>query len=126
MGIGSERTSDEPQDISPAFIAERALSFARKPAIVYDTFEDKLYQLPQNKVEGFPVANMPGRSIKADIYLKVDDGEESGTQIEASQKPEAWLAKVDLSRLSWTARWKRMRGDLKEIYIKRDVHRTGI
>lgn len=38
---------------------------------------------------------------------------------EEKEKAKAWLAKVDLGKLGWTARWKRRKGEIKYIYIKK-------
>lgn len=56
---------------------------------------------------------MPGKSWKADIYLEV------GTTDDNLGKPQVWLAKVDVGRLGWTARWKRYRGEIKYVYVRR-------
>lgn len=73
-----------------------------------------------NSVLGYPKAIMPGTSTKADIYLELDEkGDEGGKSRERKEKAQAWLARVDLGRLGWTARWKRHMGEIKYVYIKK-------
>lgn len=63
---------------------------------------------------------MPGNSTKADIYLELDDKEDGGEESRGKkEKAQAWLARVDLGRLGWTARWKRHVGEIKYVYIKK-------
>lgn len=55
---------------------------------------------------------MPGKHMKADIYIEVDN-------IEGLHgKAQAWLARVDLTKLGLTARWKRKIGEIKYVYVK--------
>jgi hypothetical protein len=55
---------------------------------------------------------MPGKNMKADIYLELGNMEDS------NGKPQAWFAKVDLTKLGLTARWKRKTGEIKYVYVK--------
>ena len=67
---------------------------------------------------------MPGKSTKSDIYLEVDeDGDVKEGHNGENKKAKAWLARVDLGRLGWTARWKRHIGEIKYVYIKKRVAR---
>ncbi len=59
--------------------------------------------------EGYPRAIIPGKHMKADVYL--DKGK-------LGDLHGAWLAKVDLTKLGLTARWKRKMGDIKYVYVK--------
>ena len=52
---------------------------------------------------------MPGKHMKADIYLDVGKLEDLHG---------AWLARVDLTKLGLTARWKRKMGEIKYVYLK--------
>jgi hypothetical protein len=52
---------------------------------------------------------MPGKHMKADIYLDIGEME---------NLHGAWLAKVDLTKLGLTARWKRKTGEIKYVYVK--------
>jgi len=49
---------------------------------------------------------MPGKHTKADIYL------------ELGNKAQAWLARVDLGKLGWTVKLKRLSGEIKYVYVK--------
>jgi hypothetical protein len=70
---------------------------------------------------------MPGNSTKADVYLELDDKGDGGEESrEKKEKAQAWLARVDLGRLGWTARWKRHMGEIKYVYIKKDQKSEGI
>jgi hypothetical protein len=55
---------------------------------------------------------MPGKHMKADIYLELGNIEDS------HGKPQAWLARVDLTKLGLTVRWKRKIGEIKYVYVK--------
>jgi hypothetical protein len=50
--------------------------------------------------------------MKADIYL--DKGE-------MVDQHGAWLARVDLSKLGFTTRWKRKKGHIKYVYVKSET-----
>jgi hypothetical protein len=50
--------------------------------------------------------------MKADIYLELENMED------LHGKAQAWLAKLDLTKLGLTARWKRKMGEIKYVYIK--------
>jgi hypothetical protein len=55
---------------------------------------------------------MPGKDMKADIYLEL------GSLEDLHGKAQAWLARIDLTKLGLTARWKRKTGEIKYVYVK--------
>lgn len=57
--------------------------------------------------------------MKADIYLELENMEDP------HGRAQAWLAKLDLTKLGLTTRWKRKMGEIKYVYIKTANRDTG-
>jgi hypothetical protein len=70
-------------------------------------------EIATNSVKGYTKAMMPGKSMKADIFLQL------GTVDDNQARPQAWLAKIDLGRLDRTTRRRRKKGDIKFVYVKK-------
>ena len=133
MVNGSHATAGDPQN-QLKFGKIHTLSWSKATVIVYDAFEQKLYRSPENETTGiFPPgksnaqdltniytdcfeAKIPGKSRRADIYLEVGDDSDG----DPKSKARAFLATVDLSTLGWTTQWKRHKGEIQYIYVRKE------
>jgi len=62
---------------------------------------------------------MPGTSTKGDLYLEIGGKGDNIYQDLEKEKAKAWLARVDLGKLGWSVKWKRRRGEIKFVYVKK-------